>query len=80
MPKIVLIIDNKERIPVEQLVPHTLPELGFNIMHGRIVKLLPAEHAVECGDCPEPAKFRVQELTDSVISSWYWCGRCDIGG
>lgn len=35
------------------------------------------EQAATCTDCNQPAIMRIFEFNRD---SWYWCGRCEIGG
>lgn len=89
MPEIVLIINGKVRIPVEQAMynPPLLSqvELGYNVMHGRIVHFSKPNPDAKCDDClGGDARFKVRELAGDWCKGqpyfWHWCGECDIGG
>jgi len=89
MPDLILIVNGKERVPVEQAVykPLLLPliELGYNIMHGRIVHFSEPTPGAKCDDClGGDARFQVREIAGDWGKAspyfWHWCGKCDIGG
>mgnify|MGYP001564340640 FL=1 len=52
------------------------------VLHGRSVLRIesPEARRHKCTDCYSDARYTMYEAPERSESSWFWCGKCDIGG